>query len=856
MIGGEPNKIEGLILNFARFQSLVRDLLLVKQYRVEVYVNQGTASNQNWVLEFKGSPGNLTQFEEILFGDTDVAVGGSIMALKLGMEGKSRLVGVSIVDTVATLISVCEFLDDETFSDLEALVVTNGPKECLVIQGDGSAEFQTIKQIMERSNVMITQRKKNEFSSDSIFQDLNSLIKFGKGQQENAQALPETNLKSAMSATAALIKYLDLTSDDGNMNQYSLKQLEQSRFIRLDAAAIKALNIEERTDSLPALVGDGPRSILGILNKCRTPQGRRLIAQWVRQPLKDLSLIKERHDIVEQLVNDSNLRSCLSDDHLQRIPDLQQLAKKLSRKKAGLQDCYKIYLCVSNLPVLLEILSSSSPTPVMRAMFVEPLTELISDMDKYQQMVEQTIDIEAAQKNDFMVRADFDTNLQDLKETIDELEEKMQGQISKVANDLDMEAGKTLKFESNQQYGYFFRITLKEEKILRNRKNYTIIDSNKSGVRFRNSKLTEINEEYLDARNKYMSQQKAVVSEIIEIAAGYSAPVKSIGSLIGNLDVLTAFAVAAVGATKQYVRPEMLPSENGEFNLVQARHPCLEAQNFRYKANDVAMKRDESHFYIITGPNMGGKSTYIRSAGVCALMAHIGSFVPCDSAKISLLDCILARVGADDSQTKGLSTFMTEMVEAAAILRMATKNSLVIIDELGRGTSTYEGCGIAWSIAEYLAKEVKAYCLFATHFHEITRLAEDVPAVKNRHVTANVTDDKLTLLYSVKPGICDQSFGIHVAKMAKFPESVVEFAKRKQAELEDHQNVVFEGSEVPEKKRKTIKEGEELITNFANKCKSLDKSLSESALKTEIQKLKDQILTHNNPYIKALLGVS
>ncbi|XP_024935873.1 DNA mismatch repair protein Msh2 isoform X2 [Cephus cinctus] len=855
MIGAPPHKTEGVILNKGHFETFIRDLLLVKQYRIEVYVNQGSAKNQDWILEYKGSPGNLLQFEEILFGNNEVAVGTSVIAVKLGSEGKTKIVGVSCVDVIGTTISVCEFTTDESFSDLEALVVTLAPKECLLIQGEGSYEFKTIKQIMERSNVMITLRKKSDFSTDSLMQDLNTLVKFKKGQQQNAQSLPETNLNVAMAATASIIKYLELTSDEGNINQFTLQQLEQSRYVRLDTAAIRALNVEPRNDVPSGPSGNFNSSILGLLDKCRTSQGHRLIAQWVRQPLRDLSLIKERLDIVEALMKDNELRSALNEDHLRRVPDLQQLAKKLSRKKANLQDCYKIYLCVAHLPTLLEQLSAATGVAAFTAMLIEPLKELIEDMDKFQQMVEQTIDLEAAEKGDFLVRPDFDDELKELNVNMEAAEKELGGQLGKVADDLSLEAGKTLKLESNQQFGYYFRVTLKEEKILRNKKNYTVLDSNKSGVRFRNSKLTDINEDYLAARDKYTVQQKSVVDEIIGIAAGYCSPIKSIGSVVACLDVLTAFATAAANAQKAYVRPEMLPSETGELKLEQARHPCLELQEgVDYIANDIDFKRDESTFYIITGPNMGGKSTYIRSVGVVALMAHIGSFVPCDKATISLLDCILARVGADDSQIKGLSTFMTEMVETAAILKAATCNSLVIIDELGRGTSTYEGCGIAWSIAEHLAKDVKAYCLFATHFHEITKLAEDVPTVKNKHVTALVGDNKLTLLYKVKPGICDQSFGIHVARMANFPEEVIEFAKRKQSELEDCQGAVFEGSENPEKKRKIIKEGEDLIAQFANKCKTLDQSLSDAELKGKIATFKEEILSHKNPYIKALLS--
>ncbi|XP_063990837.1 DNA mismatch repair protein Msh2 isoform X2 [Diachasmimorpha longicaudata] len=853
-MGIAPNEIDGVILNKARFESIVKELLLVKRYRVEVYINRGTNKNQDWTVEYKGSPGNLSQFEEILFGNTDVAVRASIMAVKLGTEGKSKVVGVSIIDTVSMTIFVSEFADDDAFSDLEALVVTNAPKECLIIDGGGNKDFQSLKRLMERNDVLVTPRKKADFSKDSLIQDLNSLLKFEKGQQENAQALPEASLEQAMSSTAALIKYLDLTSDASSIGQFSVKHLERSRYLKLDSAVIKALNIDPPPGS-SGLVGGAVTSVLALLDKCRTPQGHRLIAQWVRQPLKDLALIKERHDIVEQLVKDSDLRSALSEDHLRRIPDLEQLSKKLTRKNAGLQDCYKVYICMLNLPVLTAKLTEADGCSAMKAMITEPLTSDISDMDKFQQMVEQTIDLEATDTGNFLVKAEFDDELRELRETMEKLKGKIESLLNKVANDLNMDAGKNVKLESTQQQGFYFRITLKDEPILRNNKNYEIFESIKAGVKFRNDKLTELNDAYIGARDRYAKQQQSVVTEIMSIAAGYSNSIKAIASTVAILDVLTAFAVAAVQAQTTFVRPEMLDSDAGVINIEQARHPCLEAQpDIHFIANDASFKRDESQFFIITGPNMGGKSTYMKSIGVCVFMAHLGSFVPCDKASISVIDCLLARVGADDSQTKGVSTFMMEMVETATILRTATSNSLIIIDELGRGTSTYDGRGVAWSIAEYIAKEIKAYCLFATHFHEITLLAEEVSTVKNYHVTALVEKDNITFLYSVKPGICDQSFGIHVAKMVEFPEDIIEFARAKQAELEDGENIEFEGYKSTEEKRKIKAEGDKLIAGFIEKCKTLDESLPEDDLKKQIETYRTEILEMKNPYIAALVG--
>ncbi|KAL1131589.1 hypothetical protein AAG570_011203, partial [Ranatra chinensis] len=799
-IGSGADSLDSLIVNKSQFETFVRDLLLVKHYRVEVYVNKGSKSGSNWALEYKGSPGNLSQFEEILFTNSDQTERTAVIGIKFG--GDSKVIGIALVDVGEQCFYATEFPDDEYMTNLEAMVVQYGPKECL-ISGENSPEAINVKKVVERCGVLVTSRKKSDFSTDGLVQDLNRLLKFKDGQQQNSNTLPQMNLTNAMSALAAVIKYLELSSDSENHSQFELTNLDQGKFVHLDSAAVSALSI---TPSCPG-AGTGSHTVMGLLDRCRTSHGHRLLQQWVRQPLKDINLIAERHDIVQLLAEETLLRQSLYEEHLRKIPDFQMLSKRLQRKKASLQDCYRIYQGVLRIPQLVECLEEyceNGKNSTVTTVLIEPLKEHLGDMEKYREMMVSTLDMSLVDKGEFLVKAEFDEDLQNLREKMDDLEESMKRELNRVARDLGLEPNKSLKLESNSQFGYFFRVTLKEEKSIRNNKEYTQLDATKSGVRFRSTKLSSVNEDYLEVREDYLKHQESVEKEIISIAVGYCDTLHKLSHILAKLDVLCSFAVVSVGAPKPYVRPKMRPSGSGVLKLVQARHPCLELiDSVSYIPNDIEFEQDRCTFCIITGPNMGGKSTYIRSMGVIALLAHIGCLVPCDSAEISVIDAILARVGANDSQIKGMSTFMVEMVETASILKTATSNSLVIIDELGRGTSTYEGCGIAWAIAEYLAKDVKSFCLFATHFHELTRLEEEIPTLRNFHVTAVTSDDSLTLLYQVKPGACDQSFGIHVAHMAKFPDHVIADAKRKLSELEDYQSAIVADSD--SKKRKIVK---------------------------------------------------
>jgi DNA mismatch repair protein MSH2 len=765
----------------------------------------------------QGSPGNLQDLEDELGGQIENAP--IILAVKVTAKAsEARNVGVCFADASIRELGVTEFLDNDLYSNFESLLIQLGVKECL-IQADPSkkdVELNKLRTIADNCGCAVSERGFADFGIKDIEQDLPRLLK----EDGAAGTLPATDQKLAMGAAACLIRYLGVMSDSSNFGQYQLYQHDLSQYMKLDAAALKALNL------MP-----GPRdgaknmSLYGLLNHCKTPTGSRLLAQWLKQPLMNVVDIERRQQLVEAFVNDTELRQTMQEEHLRSVPDLYRLAKKFQRKVANLEDVVRAYQVVIRLPGFLSSLES-----VMDEQYKDPLdAEYTDKLRQYstafaglQDMVETTVDLEALDNHEFKIKPEFDEALKTISKRLDKLKRDMESEHMRVGDDLNQDTEKKLFLENHKVHGWCFRLTRNESGCIRQKKQYQEIQTQKNGVYFTTTTLVDKRREFDQLSENYNRTQSGLVNEVVQVASSYVPVVEKLATTLAHLDVIVSFAHVSVHAPTSYTRPKMHPRGTGNTILKEARHPCMEMQDdVSFITNDVSLTRGESEFLIITGPNMGGKSTFIRQTGVIALMAQIGCFVPAAEAELTIFDCILARVGASDSSIKGVSTFMAEMLETANILKSATKESLIIIDELGRGTSTYDGFGLAWAISEYIVKEIGAFALFATHFHELTALVNTYPQVQNLHVVAHISEGtsetdsgvqkkrEVTLLYKVETGFSDQSFGIHVAELVRFPQKVINMAKRKADELEDFSGKHDENFEQASKE--DVEEGSKLL---------------------------------------------
>ncbi|KAF8630234.1 hypothetical protein AX15_003036 [Amanita polypyramis BW_CC] len=717
--GGRTAGLPSVSMKPSVAQMFLREALTAKQLRIEIWVpepGQGKKCSK-FRLDKEASPGNLQAVEDLLFVNSNLLSSPVVMSVKpattvspTGIKTKMKTLGVAFADTSIRELGVCEFVDNDLFSNIESLIIQLSVKEAIIPTGTVSGtterdiDLNKLRTVLERCGVVITERKPSEFSGKSTAENLSRLLNpvHLQSSVDSSLSIPQLSLPNAPSALGALISYLSLLSDPYNHEAYRLRTHDLAQYMRLDASALKALNLSEPGNNEAT---SRNTTLFGLLNKCKTAQGTRLLGAWLRQPLVNRHEIKKRLDLVEIFVNDSNSRQCLQDNYMKLLPDLQRLSKRFRRSVSSLEDVVRVYQVVLKLPGMTETLENTQceneSIQLLEYTYLEPLRECRNGLEKYGDMVEQTLDLNELDNHNYIIKPDYDPKLRELSKKIAQVRDGLDEEHAEVGRDLDLELDKKLHLENNQVYGYSFRLTKNDAKSLS--KKYIELGTNKSGVFFTTKRLKSLAEEFKELSQSYTRTQAGLVKEVVNIAATYTPVLESLDCVIADLDVILSFAHVSANAPEPYVKPQVHDKGYGSLMLKDARHPCLEVQEeIHFIPNDVEMVKGKSELQLITGPNMGGKSTYIRQAGVIALMAQIGCFVPCSEARLPIFDSVLCRVGAGDSQLKGISTFMAEMLETATILRVsgdqcrgcmtltmtnqsATQDSLIIIDELGRG---------------------------------------------------------------------------------------------------------------------------------------------------------------------------
>ena len=568
------------------------------------------------------------------------------------------------------------------------------------------------------------------------------------------------NDEESICACGGLIAYLKETQKHALVNVNNVIKERKEQCMTLDYNSLKNLELVKS-------MRDGKRygSLLWLLDKTDTAMGSRLLSQWITTPLISEEKINYRLDGVNELYSSAILRGGI-DERLGDIRDMERLAGRISNGNATPSDCYSLSESMLALPNI-KILLFGSTVKIM-----QDISDNIDDFTDIAKLIQSAINSDPTtySKDRNYIRDGFDKELDRLRQM-----RNHSGDIIKQIETQEKEKTgiRTLKIAYNKVFGYYIEVSNSfKDKVPYNyiRKQTTV-----NGERYVTEELKNIEVEILSADESIKRIEIEIFSKIKALLAENIKRIQRTANAIACLDVLCSFA--KVAKKYNYCKPQIV-GENDAFNVVGGRHPVVEASSYdAFVSNDAYIDNGDSRVMIITGPNMAGKSTYMRQNALICVMAQIGSFVPAKSAEIPIVDRIFTRIGANDNIIYNQSTFMVEMTEVATILLHATKRSLLILDEVGRGTSTFDGLGIAWAVVEYLAENVRAKTLFATHYHELSELEGVIEGVKNYKITVKELNGKIVFLRKIMRGSANKSFGIEVAALAGVPKVVTDRAK-------------------------------------------------------------------------------
>ena len=581
--------------------------------------------------------------------------------------------------------------------------------------------------------------------------------------QFNAATLAPYGIASkenCISAAGALLEYLNETQKRSLANVSSIELYDRSEFLTIDSIAVRNLELVKNNAE-----GKKYGSLLWVIDQTKTAMGARLMRQWLLSPLKCAEKINARLNGVEELFNASVLRVGLQET-LGEVKDVGRLTGKISYGNATPKDLEALKKSLEMLPSLRFRLSGFT-SPILTGLLKD-----LPDVDDLAALLSAAIaeNAPALTKDGGYIRAGYDSDLDELRGMREHAASLLKDMETREKERTDI---RTLKIGFNRVFGYYIEVSNSfKDKVPQ---EYIRKQTLTNGERYITEELKQLEEKILTSEERALALEARILEYVLKQLSSRLEDLLKIAEVIANLDCLTA--LATVAKNRKYVRPQIV-SAAGELKITEGRHPVVEAlSKERFVPNDTLMDEEENRSLIITGPNMAGKSTYMRQVALIAIMAHIGSFVPAKSAQIPLIDRVFTRVGASDNLVYDQSTFMVEMTEVAAILLNATKNSLLVLDEVGRGTSTYDGLSIAWAVVEYLAEKVRAKTLFATHYHELTELENTIDGVKNYKVTVREIGGGVVFLRKIQRGGANRSFGIEVASLAGVPKDVTDRAK-------------------------------------------------------------------------------
>ncbi len=686
--------------------------------------------------------------------------------------------GVSFLD-----ISTGEFMTAEgTVNYVDKLLNSFSPKEILIERSNRKLFEEAFG-----SRFLTFELEDWAFTEDSAKERL--LKQF---ETKSLKGFGINHLTNGIIASGAVLHYLDLTHHNQTSHITTLSRIEEDRYVRLDRFTIRSLELLDT-------MNEGGKSLLDILDRTITAMGARMLKRWVVFPLKETKLIEDRQSVIEYLFRYPELKELL-DRQLSLIGDLERIISKVSVGRVSPREVVQLKVALNAIEPIKEACLASDDASLRQIGDQLNLCKVISEK------IEKEINPEPP-----VLISKGDVIRKGVNEDLDQLREIAFSGKDYLLKIQQRESDRTeipsLKVSYNNVFGYFIEVrNAHKDKVPTDWiRKQTLVNAE----RYITEELKIYEEKILGAEDKIFALETKLFNDLVLELMNYIAPIQTNANLIARLDCL--LSLFKVAERNKYIRP--LVEDSDVIDIKSGRHPVIEVQlpaGEPYIANDVYLDNEKQQIIIITGPNMAGKSALLRQTALITLMAQIGSFVPADSAKIGLVDKIFTRVGASDNISLGESTFMVEMNEAADILNNLSTKSLILFDELGRGTSTYDGISIAWAIVEHIHEHPKARAktLFATHYHELNEMEKSFKRIKNYNVSVKEVDNKVIFLRKLVKGGSEHSFGIHVAKMAGMPQSIVKRADEILSQLETDNRKT--GIAKPMKKISSEREGFQL----------------------------------------------